>query len=86
MIEWAKVYRKNDLRRKVWYFFMFNIAIMGFGVVGSGVWEVIKENSKDISKKLGGEGESIIDVKYILDLRTFEDTNLQTELRQILTP
>lgn len=57
-------------------FFMFNIAIMGFGVVGSGVWEVIKENSKDISKKLGGEGENLIDVKYILDLRTFEGHEL----------
>ena len=65
---------------------MFNIAIMGFGVVGSGVWEVIKENSKDISKKLGGEGESLIDVKYILDLRTLKATSLQTELRRILTP
>lgn len=44
---------------------MVNIAILGFGVVGSGVYEVI--NSAD-KKPL-----SDINIKYILDLRTFPD-------------
>ena len=45
---------------------MINIAILGFGVVGSGVAEVIKENSDSLSEKLSGEK---ISVKYILDKR-----------------
>ena len=34
---------------------MISIAILGFGVVGSGVAEVILENSKDFAKRLGEE-------------------------------
>ncbi len=48
---------------------MISIAILGFGVVGSGVAEVISENSKDFAKRLGEE----IDIKHILDLRSFPD-------------
>lgn len=46
---------------------MFNIAILGFGTVGSGVYEVIKENNTLLKKKTG-EG---IAVKKILDIREF---------------
>lgn len=46
---------------------MKKIAILGFGVVGSGVAEVLTENKTLIEKKLG---ESI-EIKYILDLRDF---------------
>ncbi len=49
---------------------MIKIAIMGYGVVGSGVYEVLKKNEKSIAKKTGGK---TIDVKYILDLRDFPD-------------
>ena len=49
---------------------MINIAILGFGVVGSGVAEVVTQNSKIISSKLGDE----INIKYILDLRDFPDS------------
>ena len=49
---------------------MINIAILGFGVVGSGVAEVIKENSDSLSEKLSGEE---ICVKYILDKRSFPE-------------
>jgi homoserine dehydrogenase len=43
------------------------IAILGYGVVGSGVAEVLKTNRARIFKKTGQD----IDVKYVLDLRDF---------------
>lgn len=48
---------------------MHNIAILGFGVVGSGVYEIIKNNADIISKKIGAD----IRVKHILDIRDFEN-------------
>ena len=48
---------------------MIHIALLGFGVVGSGTAEVLAENSKLIAKHCGEE----INVKYILDLREFPD-------------
>lgn len=44
---------------------MVKIAVMGFGTVGSGVYEIIA--GKDFAKKAGED----IDVKYILDIRDF---------------
>lgn len=44
---------------------MINIAIFGFGTVGSGVAEVISTNQAEIRKELGDN----IHVKYILDIR-----------------
>lgn len=49
---------------------MINIAILGFGVVGSGVAEVIEMNRESIKKKLG----DYLNVKYILDIRDFKDS------------
>ena len=49
---------------------MVNVAILGFGVVGSGVAEVLTQNKKIIENKLGTE----ISIKYILDLREFPDS------------
>lgn len=49
---------------------MINIAILGFGVVGSGVAQVIAENSKELAERLDGEE---LNIKHILDLRTFPD-------------
>lgn len=46
---------------------MINIAIMGYGTVGSGVFEVIKRNQHIVNKKAREE----INVKYVLDLREF---------------
>ena len=46
---------------------MVNIAILGYGTVGSGVAEVIGKNKKEIRNKAGQE----IYVKKILDLREF---------------
>ena len=45
-----------------------DIAIMGYGVVGSGVAEVIAINGEKIASKCG---QSEVNVKYILDLRDF---------------
>lgn len=47
---------------------MVKVAILGYGTVGSGVFEVIKRNQNAIVNKIGEE----IEVKYVLDLRTFE--------------
>lgn len=49
---------------------MTNIAIMGFGVVGSGVAQTLMENADSISQKYPGLE---INIKYILDLRKFPE-------------
>lgn len=49
---------------------MINIAIFGFGVVGSGTAEVLTQNAKLIAERVGDE----INIKYILDLREFPDS------------
>ena len=49
---------------------MIQIAILGFGVVGSGTAEVLTENKAIIEKKVGQP----FDIKYILDLRDFPDS------------
>ena len=49
---------------------MKKIAILGFGVVGGGVAEVLTENKRSIEEKLGEQ----IEIKYILDLREFPDS------------
>lgn len=47
-----------------------NIAILGFGTVGSGVAETLDINKDVIAKRVGEE----INVKYILDIRDFPDS------------
>ncbi len=49
---------------------MINVAILGFGVVGSGVGEVIRMNNEKLAKALGDS----ISVKYIFDKREFPNT------------
>ena len=46
---------------------MIQVAVLGYGTVGSGVVEVIERNKAEINKKSGEE----LNVKYILDLRDF---------------
>ena len=46
---------------------MINIAVLGYGTVGSGVVEVINTNHESINKRAGDE----INIKYVLDLRDF---------------
>jgi len=49
---------------------MVYVAVLGYGVVGSGVVEVINRNSTSISKRAGEE----IRVKKILDIRDFPES------------
>ena len=49
---------------------MTNVAILGFGVVGGGVADLITKNYAEL-KRLGGDE---INIKYILDLRDFPDS------------
>ena len=49
---------------------MIQIAILGFGVVGSGTAEVLTQNKALIEERLGCE----VNIKYILDLRDFPDS------------
>lgn len=46
---------------------MIQVAVLGYGTVGSGVVEVIETNKAVINKKAGTE----LNIKYILDLRDF---------------
>ena len=46
---------------------MVEIAVMGYGVVGSGVVEVLTNHAENIAKR----AKEQIDIKYILDLREF---------------
>jgi homoserine dehydrogenase len=52
---------------------MINIAILGYGTVGSGVVEVLNTNEKSIYKRAGKE----IKVKYVLDRKDFGDDPIQ---------
>lgn len=46
---------------------MINIAVLGYGTIGSGVVEVLRINGDSIFKRAGDE----INVKYVLDLKEF---------------
>ena len=56
---------------------MVNIAVMGYGTVGSGVIEVLQTNKERIDQRAGDEGT---DVKYILDLRDFPGDRIQKKI------
>ena len=55
---------------------MTQIAVLGYGTVGSGVVEVLKTNHESISKKAGQE----INIKYVLDLRDFPEDPIQEKI------
>ena len=55
---------------------MINIAILGFGVVGSGTAEVLTENKSIIEERLGCE----YNIKYILDLRDFPNSPFASKI------
>ena len=44
---------------------MVNIAVLGYGTVGSGVVEVVNTNGSRISQRIGDE----LNIKYVLDLK-----------------
>lgn len=43
------------------------VAILGYGTVGSGVFEIMKSNPEGIARRAGEE----LEIKYVLDLRDF---------------
>lgn len=55
---------------------MINIAVLGYGTVGSGVVEVINTNGKQINQRIGDE----LNVKYVLDLRDFPEDPVQEKI------
>ena len=48
---------------------MSKVAILGYGVVGSGVYEILKNTAETVTKNTGKP----VEVKYILDIRDFEN-------------
>lgn len=52
---------------------MVNVAVLGYGTVGSGVVEVITTNQESINKKAGQE----VNIKYVLDLREFPGSPIE---------
>ncbi len=55
---------------------MINIAVLGYGTVGSGVVEVITTNKESIAKRIGDD----INIKYVLDLREFPNSPIENIL------
>ena len=58
---------------------MVNIAVMGYGTVGSGVVEVINTNGDIINQRAGDE----INIKYVLDIRDFPGDRSRKRLSTI---
>lgn len=52
---------------------MAKIAVLGYGTVGSGVFEVLRTNHDVIAKRVGED----LDVKYVLDLKEFPGQPVQ---------
>ena len=48
-------------------FSMYQIAIMGYGTIGSGVFDLVRENKEVLKRHAGDE----VRVKYVLDIRQF---------------
>ncbi len=63
---------------------MINVAILGFGVVGSGVADILTNSASQVNKRLN----TSVALKYILDLRDFPDSPyaslFTTDLSEIL--
>ena len=55
---------------------MVNIAVMGYGTVGSGVVEVVNTNGARINQRIGEE----LNIKYVLDLRDFPEDPVQEKI------
>ena len=55
---------------------MINIAVLGYGTIGSGVIEVLSTNGDSIAKRAGDQ----INIKYVLDLREFPGDPIMEKL------
>ena len=61
---------------------MAKIAVLGYGVVGSGTVEVFYKNKESLEKKAGQE----MDIKYILDVRDFNDSPYTVSYTHLTLP
>ena len=55
---------------------MINVAIMGYGTIGSGVDEILETNKEIIAKNVGQE----VELKYVLDLRDFPGSPVEDKV------
>ncbi len=55
---------------------MINIAVLGYGTIGTGVVEVLSTNGDSIKKRAGEQ----INIKYVLDLREFPGDPIMEKL------
>ncbi|MDF2887906.1 MAG: homoserine dehydrogenase [Lacrimispora sp.] len=55
---------------------MMNVAVMGYGTIGSGVIEILEKNKDIIARQTGDS----VNVKYILDLREFPGTPIEKKI------
>jgi len=55
---------------------MMNVAVMGYGTIGSGVVEILEKNKDIIARQTG----DTVNVKYILDLREFPGTPIENKI------
>lgn len=55
---------------------MVNIAVLGYGTVGSGVVEVVDTNGERINQRIGDE----LNIKYVLDLKDFPGHSVQDKI------
>lgn len=62
--------RKMEMKDKI------KVAIMGYGVVGNGVYDILLNKQKTVEKKTGLSFE----VKYVLDIREFDEERLKGKL------
>jgi homoserine dehydrogenase len=63
----SKYWPENKIYQLEWRIIMINIAVLGYGTIGSGVVEVLKTNGDSIRKRAG----DTINIKYVLDIRDF---------------
>lgn len=55
---------------------MIKVAIMGYGTIGSGVYEVLETNREVLARAAGQE----LEVKYVLDLHDFPGTWVESKI------
>lgn len=55
---------------------MKNVAVMGYGTIGSGVVEILERNKQVIAERVGEE----VNVKYVLDLREFPGSAVENKI------
>ena len=55
---------------------MVNIAVLGYGTVGSGVVEVVDTNGSQINQRIGEE----LNIKYVLDFKDFPGNPVQEKI------